>query len=469
MDIISGVTGQSRASSSLSRFNHGHVSASISAARTESDVYAPGQSAFSSIAEPKAMTGPQLSALSEKYNLHSLTRAQYGQLLKQLRDSGVITQKEFGDGYSGMVPGESTASALPCGQEHFDAEALMNDLARRSAAATEGLKESEQGSAKALAASYARLTDVFSKIAKFSGCAGILAGSEEKVNGNMIDEVRTPAMPGAYAARQVKAGNGSFQSVLTETKKAEKASQTAIPDFSNMSDRQKLAALAKLHDSTDYSGMTDVERYKLINDRFEAAFPHLGSYMGGLFGSAGIYFENPIDQANHVKTLPEQIADEQKRQLSTAGLSKAYKLHKEAYYSGMTDEETIAAIIKRHSGGTLADRFDALYELQTVRLGRNEAIDYAIGDAMFAMQKNVCRFATGSEHFPMLGFYSSGQLHMAQGYASGTKVSWAEVKRMTLASAGAFSESLAQKYGKTIQEVIEELFDNLINAEGAKI
>ena len=465
MDIISGVTGQSRASSSLSRFNHGRVSASISAARTESDVYAPGQSAYSSLAEPKAMTGPQLSALSEKYNLHSLTRAQYGQLLKDLRDSGVITQKEFGDGYSGMVPGESTASALPCGQEHFDAVALMNELARRSAAATEGLKESEQGSAKALAMSYARLTAVFSKIAKFSGCAGILAGSEEKVNGNMIDEVRTPAMPGAYAARQVKAGNGSFQAALAETKKAEKASRTAIPDFSNMSDRQKLAALAKLHDSTDYSGMTDVEKYKLMNDRFEAAFPHLEAYYAGLYGPMGVFFENPIDQANHRKTIPELINDEQTRQLSILGTKEIMKLHKEAYYSGMNDEETISAIHKRHSGGTMADRASILQEMRNLGLGDK----YAIGDALSAMRKTVCRTATGSVYGPPLGFYSEGQFRTAQGYASGTKVSWAEVKRMTLASAGAFSESLAQEYGKTIQDVIDELFDNLINAEGAKI
>ena len=273
--------------------------------------------------------------------------------------------------------------------------------------------------------------------------------------------------PAAEAKRTAApARTDTFQSVLTREQRAEQAAKAPdLPNFSKMTDKQKLSALATLHDATDYSGMTDVEKYKLMNDRFEAAFPHLGSYMGGLYGPAGIYFENPVDQANHRKTLPEQIADEQKRQLSTAGISKAYKLHKEAYYSGMTDEEIIAAVNKRHSGGTIADRFDALYELQTVRLGRNEAIDYAIGDAMFAMRKNVCQIATGSEHFPPLGFYSEGQFKTAQGFASGTKVSWAEVKKMALESAGAFSDSLAVEYGKTVQEVIDELFDSLLKAE----
>lgn len=465
MDTILGVNRQNKVSSGLNKFNCGHADTSTSAARIENDVYVPGRIMCSATVEYKALTGPQLSALSEKYDLNSMTRAQYGQLLKELRDSGVITQKEFGDGYSGMVPGENAASALPCGQERFDAETLMNDLAERSVTAVEGLKVSEQsnGNANALAASYARLADVFSKIARFSEHTGTLAGPGEKVNENMIDGVRTAAMPGAYASRQVKAsaGNGTFQAALAETKKAEKTSQTAIPDFSNMSDRQKLAALAKLHDSTDYSGMTDVEKYKLMNDRFEAAFPHLGSYLGGLYGSAGISFENPLDQANHVKTLPERISEELHRQYSTAGLSKVWKLHKEAYYSGMTENEIIAAINQRHSGGTIADRFDALYEMLDIRVGDASAIC----SAMSAMEMSVCRVATGSIHSPALGFYSDSQLRAAQGYATGTKVSWAEVKKMALAYAAEFGGRVSEAVGKTVQEAIDELFDNLMNAE----
>ena len=252
----------------------------------------------------------------------------------------------------------------------------------------------------------------------------------------------------------------SFQSMLTEAERAEQAAKTPeLPNFSKMTDKQKLSALATLHDATDYSGMTDVEKYKLMNDRFEAAFPHLGSYMGGLFGPAGVYYENPVDQANHVKTLPERIADERHRQFSTTGLSKVYELHREAYYSGMTDKETIAAINKRHSGGTMADRFDALYEMQNLRVGNA----YGVGNAMFAMERSVRRIATGS----MYGTspYNDGQFRTACGYASGTKVSWAEVKKMAQAYAAELGGRISEGFGKTSQEAIDELFDSLLNAE----
>lgn len=269
--------------------------------------------------------------------------------------------------------------------------------------------------------------------------------------------------PAAEAKKTAaSARTDTFQSVLTEEERAVQAARTPdLPNFSKMTDKQKLSALATLHDATDYSGMTDVEKYKLMNDRFEAAFPHLGSYLGGLYGPAGISFENPLDQANHVKTLPERISDELHRQYSTAGLSKVWKLHKEAYYSGMTENEIIAAINQRHSGGTMADRFDALYEMLDIRVGDASAIC----SAMSAMEMSACRVATGSIHSPALGFYSDSQLRAAQGYATGTKVSWAEVKKMAQAYAAEFGGRLSETAGKTVQEAMDELFDSLLDAE----
>lgn len=252
---------------------------------------------------------------------------------------------------------------------------------------------------------------------------------------------------------------GNFQAMPTRTAKAE---QTELPDFSKMSDREKLAALAKLHNSTDFSGMTDVEKYKLINDRFEAAFPHLNSYTGGLFGPVIVCFENPVDEANHVKTLPERIRDECSRQLSSVGITNAPKLHREAYYSGMSDEEVIAAINKRHSGGTMMDRYDALYEMFAMGVGDKRAI----GNAMDAMERTLRKVVTGTTYGTSL--YSDGQFRMAFGYASGTKVSWAQVKEMVRACAAELGERLSEGYGKTVEEAIDELFDKLLNAETTK-
>lgn len=242
-----------------------------------------------------------------------------------------------------------------------------------------------------------------------------------------------------------------------------KAGQTELPDFSKMSDREKLAALAKLHNSTDYSGMTDVEKYKLINDRFEAAFPHFNSYTGGLFGPVIVCFENPADGANHVKTLPERIYDESHRQLSSLGITNAPKLHREAYYSGMSDEEVIAAINQRHSGGTMIDRYDALYEMFEMGVSDKRAI----GNAMEAMERTTRKVVTGTIYGTSL--YSDGQFRMAYGYASGTKVSWAQVKEMVRACAAELGAWLSEGYGKTVEEAIDELFDDLLNAETTKV
>lgn len=42
-------------------------------------------------------------------------------------------------------------------------------------------------------------------------------------------------------------------------------------------------------------------------------------------------------------------------------------LHDATDYSGMTEGETIAAISKRHSGGTMADRASILQEINGLR------------------------------------------------------------------------------------------------------
>ena len=72
----------------------------------------------------------------------------------------------------------------------------------------------------------------------------------------------TQRMAPAEAKRTaVPSRTDTFQSVLTKEERAEQAAKTPeLPNFSKMTDRQKLSALATLHDATDYSGMTDVEK-----------------------------------------------------------------------------------------------------------------------------------------------------------------------------------------------------------------
>ncbi len=44
------------------------------------------------------------SALASKYDVTNMTRNEYGNLLRELRDSGVISSKDFSVGYGGEVP-----------------------------------------------------------------------------------------------------------------------------------------------------------------------------------------------------------------------------------------------------------------------------------------------------------------------------------------------------------------------------
>lgn len=420
------------------------------------DTFTPSQKESAPAGTTKPLTAEQMRSLCNQYDVTNMTRDQFGSLLKSLRDLGAITQKVFSDGYSGAVPCENGVETLPYGQVQADFVALLSGLADRCATYSETAQGLEKAAGQSLAESYGCLHDIFAKL-------GSLSENNEEMREDMLNGVNSTSIPAAQTMRQTKtSATGNFQAALAKTAKAE---QTELPDFSKMSDRQKLAALAKLHDSTDYSGMTDVEKYKLMNDRFEAAFPHVNSYMGGLFGPSLVYFhDDPIAEENHVKALPELIGDELHRQYSTTGLTKVDKLHREAYYSGMSNEEVLAAISKRHSGGTMADRYDTLHEMLWMGVGDARAI----GNSMFAMRRNMCKIATGSYYDPPAGF-SDGQIRAAYGYASGTKISWAEVKKMAQACAAEFGDRVSAGYEKTVQETIDELFDKLMNTETTKI
>lgn len=380
--------------------------------------------------------------------MRNLTRGDYGRLLQELRDSGAITQKQFSDGYSCALPGEG-GTALPAGSETVDLVSLMSGLAERCTAENE-----------ALADSYRCLSEVFSKIDRFSDGTPEVESTEKEVKETMIEGINHSSAAAYPAAKQVqssKSGTG-FQAVLEQASKTEKTAD--MPDFSRMTDSQKLAALAKLHDSTDYSGMTDVEKYKLMQDRFEAAFPDLQAYRSGLFGPLIVTFGDPAEEARHVKTIPERIYAEQQRQWTSAGFQDVGKLHKEAYYSGMTEKETISAICRRHKGGTMADRAAILHEMQSLGIGNK----YAVNQMKTAMWRNLEQRVTGSQGLAGLTF-SGSQLRSAYGIATSSHLSWDDVRTITEDSMKVWGESLVDDLGVKIKDSIDNLLEELMNAE----
>ena len=89
----------------------------------------------------------------------------------------------------------------------------------------------------------------------------------------MIDAITNkPTATAGAKTTAAKSVQGSFQSALASTAARVTEPQDTL-QISGMSDWEKLAELKRLHEQTDYSGMSNIERYRTIEDRFEACFP----------------------------------------------------------------------------------------------------------------------------------------------------------------------------------------------------
>lgn len=283
--------------------------------------------------------------LGSRYDSTNLTRNQFNAFIKELRDCGEITQKAFSDVYTGAAPQGSDLSPLPAGAETADWVPL---LAQRS----QDCADSAAPNGEDLAASYEQV--------------------RRAINVLNIYYDRYPESSDEIAARIVKENYRSPE-------------ELGIPDLTGMSDDQKLNLLTKLHKQTDYSALNDVERYKLISDRFETVFPNRMLYTTYCFGGR-VDPSRPWDGYGNRKGMQDYIRDEFDEQLSDAGLYGSFggttTLHEFAYYnrqykidkdghchgtgSGSVSDETRRAIIclRHNNGETAADQVAILQELR---------------------------------------------------------------------------------------------------------
>ena len=273
-------------------------------------------------------------------------------------------------------------------------------------------------------------------------------------------EAKKPAAP---------ARTDTFQSVLTKEEQAEQAAKTPdLPDFSRMTDRQKLSALATLHDATDYSGMTDVEAYRLINDRFEAAFPHLGAYQSRLIGRDSVNRFGTANLARPVTGMAALIEREQSRQWNSRGLRDISRLHREAYYPGMTDGETAQAIARRRRDGILAAQADTLQELRICGLGDQGKIDETLGK----LRARLVQWVKGAREYAGEETDNATQeaavLALAAGrpVRSGGGTDWGALKRRLAETQDDWDQKLAGGYSRYVQSVIDSLVDEIVRGEG---
>ena len=144
------------------------------------DIYTPGNSIYKSECVKKPLPPDLVASLAEKYDVKNMTRNEYGSLLQELRDSGVISSKDFGVGYGGegpyvepdgvqMTMGATDGTGLepwPSGNEKADFTKLLRACARYCtdfASQQEGESDG-RNVGNSLADSYQRLLEVFDQI-----------------------------------------------------------------------------------------------------------------------------------------------------------------------------------------------------------------------------------------------------------------------------------------------------------------
>lgn len=263
----------------------------------------------------------------------------------------------------------------------------------------------------------------------------------------MIDRISSTPSTVLQRTTAAKHTQGAFQSVLTSAASQAGKSEDSL-QIAGMSDQQKLAELKRLHEETDYSGMSDAEKYRVINSRFEACFPIM-AILGGLFGPA-IY--NPADGKDHYQNqMHDQVMQELTRQSFDVGIApRKTPLIREAFYSGMSDDEVIRAVNQKYSGGTMVDRASALSELSNMGFGNGHTML-----TIRAMHESLVRRVGGTKDIAGLELNPFQQNKICS-LAASTKVSWGQVAQM--------AKEFGADRGGTLEWLMEKLFDRKENS-----
>ena len=152
--------------------------------KNNNDVYiaGAGDSDMYDKEQAKVLTPDMAAAFAEKYDVKNMTRNDYGRLLQELRDSGVISSKDFSVGFGGAVPytepdgvqmtmgsaGSAGLDAWPSGKDKADFTKLLRDCARYCIEFASKQEEDSDGRkvGDSLSDSYNCLLEVFDQISR---------------------------------------------------------------------------------------------------------------------------------------------------------------------------------------------------------------------------------------------------------------------------------------------------------------
>lgn len=217
-----------------------------------------------------------------------------------------------------------------------------------------------------------------------------------------------------------------------------------ISGYGNVS--QKLVELQKIHEETDYSGMSDMEIYKLINDRYENAFPHRSAKMTlntdkyqdiGIQNRANLYAA--IKNPNFVDLRGEAAYERRKEYLG---------------YQGLSNSEIIQKIKKDiPDDGSLENKVEVMNQLWIMGVISTEA-SMAFDSSIRAIQRQTFKDAFGQEALKDINFFSNW---IKNGGTENMKMSWGEMREHMFSRM-----NIEEVYGLEVKKELNNLFDDFI-------
>lgn len=144
------------------------------------DTYISGDGEYKVKPETSKLTDEMAISLAKKYDVKNMTRDEYGSLLKELRNAGVISSQDFSVGFGGAVPyngpsgltiGASKDSGLeawPFGKEKGDFTKLLRACAQYCKDFSYSQDKDGKGKeiCNSMSGSYQRLLEAFEQIGK---------------------------------------------------------------------------------------------------------------------------------------------------------------------------------------------------------------------------------------------------------------------------------------------------------------
>lgn len=173
----------------------------------------------------------------------------------------------------------------------------------------------------------------------------------------------------------------SFSTVLKESAEGERIEKKQDSYVSKVTEskkykftgnyRERLEQIKKQNEETNWDSMGDVEKVRLFEDRYRAAFKDMRIITSALY-----YLYSP-----QYTEIYDNYSDEMDKYFDKGGKTHSNSdycdNYKRAYYGDLTAEETRAAIQKKYEGtGTMEDKFVMLDEY--FRCGVNKPGDAAI-------------------------------------------------------------------------------------------